>query len=139
MYLCEPDVRATAMHDGWVVKSSQSLLRVMPNGMMGQTAFATTDIPPHVTLFHCTGLVVPFPTMYTICIGKDQHLLFGDAAECIAHHCDPNVRVVVNATNNINTNDSNDDHDRHSQGFDFVTIKPIKAGELITFNYNTTE
>lgn len=123
LYLCEPNVRAQAMRDGWIVKSTQDALVVRPNGDMGQTAYATRDIPVGTTLFHCTGLVVPFPTMYTICVGEGRHLLFGDAAECIAHHCDPNVRVAVNG----------------DDSFDFITIKPIAKGEMVTFNYASTE
>ena len=67
--------------------------------------------------------MVPYPTMYTICVGEKQHLLFGDAAECLAHHCDPNVRVSVQPDGT----------------FDMVTIKDAKAGEMLTFCYNTTE
>ncbi|CAJ1012380.1 putative SET domain containing protein [Leishmania naiffi] len=125
LYLCEPPVRAQAMRDGWIVKSTQETLVVQPNGDMGQTAYARCDIAAGTTLFHCTGLVIPFPTMYTICVGVHQHLLFGDAAECIAHHCDPNVEVRV---------------DESGEGaFDFVTIRDIARGEMITFNYTTTE
>lgn len=123
LYLCEPPVRRQAMLDGWIVKSSQEALFIKPNGDMGQTAYASRDIPSSTILFHCTGLLVPFPTMYTICVGERQHLLFGDGAECIAHHCDPNVQVKVNGDGT----------------FDFVTFKDIKAGDLVTFNYNTTE
>lgn len=124
LYLCEPSVRRQAMLDGWIVVSPQTALTIKPNGDMGQTAFASRDIAAGVTLFHCTGLLVPFPTMYTICVGdSQQHLLFGNGAECIAHHCDPNVRVKVNGDGT----------------FDFVTVKPIPRGDLVTFNYNTTE
>jgi SET domain-containing protein len=125
LYLCEPPVRAQAMRDGWIVKSTNPLLVVRPNGEMGQTAYAREDIPAGTTLFHCTGLVVPFPTMYTICVGPHQHLLFGDAAECIAHSCDPNVAVRLGVAG--------------AGTFDFVTIHGIAEGEMVTFNYATTE
>ncbi|KPA86560.1 hypothetical protein ABB37_00696 [Leptomonas pyrrhocoris] len=125
LYLCEPPVRAQAMRDGWTVKSTNPLLVVRPNGEMGQTAYATRDIPAGTTLFHCTGLVVPFPTMYTICVGPHRHLLFGDAAECIAHHCDPNVAVRLGVSG--------------ADSFDFATIRDIAEGEMVTFNYATTE
>ncbi|ORC92000.1 uncharacterized protein TM35_000042140 [Trypanosoma theileri] len=124
LYLCEPPVRAQAMHDGWIVKSTSPLIEVRPNGKMGQTAYALKDIPQGEKLFHLTGLVVPFPTMYTICVGDDKHLLFGDAAECIAHHCEPNVQVIVH---------------EEDDSLEFVTFKPIAAGEMVTFNYCSTE
>ncbi|KAG5467039.1 hypothetical protein LSCM1_01219 [Leishmania martiniquensis] len=125
LYLCEPPVRAQAMSDGWIVKSTQDALVVRPNGGMGQTAYARNKIAAGTRLFHCTGLVIPFPTMYTICVGAHQHLLFGDAAECIAHHCDPNVAVRIGES---------------GEGtLDFVTIRDIAKDEMITFNYTTTE
>ncbi|KAK7200887.1 hypothetical protein NESM_000147500 [Novymonas esmeraldas] len=125
LYLCEPPVRAQAMRDGWIVKSTQEALVVRPNGDMGQTAYARSAIAAGTRLFHCTGLAIPFPTMYTICVGVHQHLLFGDAAECIAHHCDPNLAVRVG--------DSGDGT------FDFVAVRDIAQDEMVTFNYSTTE
>lgn len=125
LYLCEPPVRARAMREGWIVKSTQDALVVRPNGDMGQTAYAKVDVAAGTRLFHCTGLAIPFPTMYTICVGHHQHLLFGDAAECLAHHCDPNVAACVG---------------EEGEGtFDFVTLRDIAAGEMVTFNYTTTE
>ncbi|KAH9601825.1 SET domain [Trypanosoma melophagium] len=124
LYLCEPPVRAQAMRDGWIVKSTSPLIEVHPNGKMGQTAYAVKDIAQGEKLFHVTGLVVPFPTMYTICVGESKHLLFGDAAECIAHHCEPNVQVTVH---------------EEDDSLEFITIKPISAGEMVTFNYCSTE
>ncbi|EKG03260.1 hypothetical protein TCSYLVIO_005710 [Trypanosoma cruzi] len=124
LYLCEPSVRAQAMQDGWIVKSSSPLVEVRRNGEMGQTAYAAANIALGEVLFHSTGLVVPFPTMYTICVGDNKHLLFGDAAECIAHHCDPNLQVVVHEENGT---------------FDFVALRSITVGEMLNFNYCTTE
>ncbi|RNF19244.1 methyltransferase [Trypanosoma conorhini] len=124
LYLCEPPVRAQAMQDGWIVRSSSSLIEVRRNGEMGQTAYAARNIAAGELLFHCTGVVVPFPTMYTICVGESKHLLFGDAAECIAHHCDPNLQVVVR---------------EESETLDFVALRAITVGEMLNFNYCTTE
>ncbi|KEG07832.1 hypothetical protein DQ04_08701000 [Trypanosoma grayi] len=124
LYLCEPPVRAQAMRDYWIVKSTSPLIEVRQNGKMGQTAYAISDISEGEVLFHVTGLVVPFPTMYTICVGEGKHLLFGDAAECIAHHCDPNVQVVVH---------------EDEEALEFVTLRNVAAGEMVTFNYCTTE
>eukprot|EP00758_Cryptobia_borreli_P009789 Tbor_TRINITY_DN5513_c0_g1::TRINITY_DN5513_c0_g1_i1::g.12603::m.12603 len=123
LYLCEPPVRAAAMRDGWIVVSTNKSIVFRPNGPMGQTAYAACDIPADTTLYHATGLMVSYPTMYTICVGEKQHLLFGNGAECIAHHCDPNVRIVVQSDGT----------------FDMVTVRAAKAGEMMTFNYNTTE
>ncbi|ESL09445.1 hypothetical protein TRSC58_02832 [Trypanosoma rangeli SC58] len=124
LYLCEPPVRGQAMRDGWIVRSSSPLMEVRRNGEMGQTAYAARNIAAGELLFHCAGLVVHFPTMYTICVGEDKHLLFGDGAECIAHHCDSNLQVVVH---------------EESETFDFVAIRDITMGEMLNFNYCTTE
>ena len=127
LYLSEPEVRATAMENGWVVASTNKLMTIRPHGGMGQTAFAAADIPEGVTLFQhsCprkTLNVHERCTMYTICVGHDSHLLFGQGSECISHSCDPNVKVQL-----------------VDGGFDFVTVRPIKAGETVTFNYLSSE
>ncbi|RHW70557.1 SET domain containing protein [Trypanosoma brucei equiperdum] len=124
LYLCEPPVRAQAMRDGWTVKSTSPLIEIRQNGDMGQTAYASTFIKKGVVLFDVSGFVVPFPTMYTICVGESRHLLFGEGAECIAHHCDPNVQVEVN---------------EQKARLRFVTLREISKGEMVTFNYCTTE
>lgn len=123
LYLVEPPVRARAMREGFVVKPTNDKLFVRQNGEMGQTAYAACDIPIGTLLFHATGLIVPFPTMYSCCVGEAQHLLFGEAAECLAHHCDPNVGVKV----------------RCDGTFDMTTIKGIQEGDMVTWCYNTTE
>ena len=124
LYLCEPPVRAQAMADGFVVRSTNGSLIVRPNGDMGQTAYAAKNIPKDTVLFHAKGLVVSYPTMYTICVGAGKHLLFGDAAECLAHCCSPNVRVEVNGD---------------QKSFNMITVRDISEGELVTFCYCTTE
>lgn len=123
LYLVEPPVRARAMREGFVVRPPNDKLVVQQNGEMGQTAYAACDIPIGTTLFHATGLIVPFPTMYSCCVGEEQHLLFGEAAECLAHHCDPNVAVTV----------------RSDGTFEMATIKGIQKGDMVTWCYNTTE
>ncbi len=125
LYLCEPPVRAQAMRDGWIVVPTNPILTVRPNGDMGQTAYAVGAIPSGTLLFHTgtKGLIVPFPTMYTICVGEKRHLLFGDAAECIAHSCDPNVHVVV----------------RSDETLEFRTCKDVEDGGMMSFCYSTTE
>ena len=127
LYLSEPEVRATAMENGWVVASTNKLMTIRPHGGMGQTAFAAADIPEGVTLFQhsCPRKTLNAHercTMYTICVGHDSHLLFGQGSECISHSCDPNVKVQL-----------------VDGGFDFVTVRPIKAGETVTFNYLSSE
>ena len=124
LYLSEPKVRADAMEDGFIVRSASSLIHIRKNGGMGQTAFAASAIPAGTKLFHCPGLVVPFITMYTICIREGRHVLFGQGAECIPHHCDPNVKVVTCA----------DD-----ASFDFVVTRDIAEGEMVSFNYLSSE
>eukprot|EP00455_Lapot_gusevi_P056612 TRINITY_DN9446_c0_g2_i1.p1 TRINITY_DN9446_c0_g2~~TRINITY_DN9446_c0_g2_i1.p1 ORF type:complete len:164 (+),score=18.72 TRINITY_DN9446_c0_g2_i1:3-494(+) len=113
------------MRDGWIVVPTNPILTVRPNGDMGQTAYAVEAIPSGTLLFHTAnkGLIVPYPTMYTICVGEKRHLLFGDAAECIAHSCDPNVHVVV----------------RSDETLEFRTCKDVEKGGMMSFCYSTTE
>jgi hypothetical protein len=91
---------------------------------MGEATFAARDIEVGEAVFHITGLLLPFPTMYTICMTPTTHLLFADGAQCLAHSCDPNVRIVIAPD---------------AKSFDVVALRPIPAGALVSFNYLTTE
>jgi hypothetical protein len=125
MLLVEPDVRAEAAAAGYKVASRSALVDVKMNGGMGQAAFAAAAITKGTTLFECSGLAVPFITMYTICTGPGTHVLFGHAAECIAHSCDPNTRIVVT--------------DEMGGTFNFEALRDVAVGELLSFNYMSTE
>ena len=123
-YLTEPNVRSAAYDDGWVVKSSNPSVTVRPNGEMGLAAYAVDAMGPGTVLFKCVGLVVPAATMYTIQQSRTNHLLFGHGAECIAHFCDPNVKVVLQPD---------------GASFNFVLRRGVQAGEMLGFNYQSTE
>jgi len=99
-------------------------VEIRGNGGMGEAGFAACSIEAGQTVFECRGLVMPVRTMYTICMTLDTHLLFGEGAQCLAHSCDPNVRVRIH---------------EDFQGFDFVATRHINPGDLVCFNYLTTE
>ncbi|KAG8348274.1 SET domain [Trypanosoma vivax] len=124
LHLCEPPVRVQAMRNGLGVRSTSPLVEIRRSGDFGQTAYAAASIASGTTLFHVSGLTLPFPTMSTVCVGEGRHLLFGEGAECIAHHCEPNLRVVV---------------DEQQPALEFRALRSISAGEMVTFNYCTTE
>ena len=125
MHYVEPAVRAEAMRQGYKVESANSAVDVRPHGGMGQTAFATRRIGAGEVLFTCGELALPFPTMYTICTAERTHALFGAAAECIAHGCEPNTQVVV--------------RDGPRGRFDLVATREIAEGEPLQLNYLNSE
>ncbi|RNF19245.1 methyltransferase [Trypanosoma conorhini] len=98
MVYVDPRVRATAGDNKYCVQSTCSLVEVKPNGPMGQATFAKADIREGTRFFKVSGLVIPFATIYTILLDENQHLLFADGAQCLAHSCNPNVRVIIDST-----------------------------------------
>ncbi|EPY19087.1 hypothetical protein STCU_09629 [Strigomonas culicis] len=119
-----PSVREEAVAAGYENKSASPLVAVRANGAMGQATFAARDIQAGTRFLRVTGLVLPFPTVYTIMLAPTRHLLFAGGAQCLAHSCDPNVRIMV---------------DRENNTLDCLALRPIRSGELISFNYLCTE
>ncbi|CUG92657.1 Hypothetical protein, putative, partial [Bodo saltans] len=66
MNLTEPSVRLEATKGGYNIRSSSSYVTVRDNGAMGQATFAAKSIVKGTRFFRTTGLVIPFPTVYTI-------------------------------------------------------------------------
>jgi SET domain-containing protein len=120
----EPALRAEASVEGFTVGSSSPRAAIRRNGGMGEASFTACAVTTGEAVFSIRGLILPFPTMYTICMTPESHLLFAGGAQCLAHSCDPNVKIVVHA-------------DR--EGFDAVALRDIPEGELVSFNYLTTE
>jgi hypothetical protein len=122
MHLTEPNVRKAVSDNGDAILSSSDFIVVKPNGNMGEATFAKLAIAEGTRVFDGTGLVIPFATVYTINVALGRHLLFANGGQCLAHCCDPNVKIVCD-----------------DAGFHCVALRAIHEGELISFNYLTTE
>lgn len=88
-------------------------------GMHGVGAFITKDIKKGTVLFKMKGKIINHPTRTSVQVSKHQHiedLLAGH----INHSCTPNARVSRRART-------------------FVSLRNIKKGEEITFDYNKNE
>jgi len=120
--LCDPSVRAQLREDSYSNRSQSKYVTLQKNAF-GLSTFAACHIPAGTIVFRETGPILTRPTMHTIQIDVEKHLSFSGGAEFLAHHCDPNVKVDVD-----------------SQGWITVTaLRPIGRGEMIAFNYLTTE
>jgi RimJ/RimL family protein N-acetyltransferase len=117
-------VRVTAYGAGFLPASTSANVVVAPNGDFGHSTFAASAIAAGDLVYHAVGATLPFPTVYTLCVSEAKHLLFAPDGQCLAHLCDPNVAIVV---------------DEAKGEFRAVALRPIAAGELIGFNYLTTE
>jgi len=124
MIFAEMNVRLAAGEHGYCQVSENPKLNIAPNGGMGQAPFATVDIAAGEVLFDVGGHILPFPTVYTICMTAEKHLLFLQGAQCIAHSCNPNVAIRVK---------------EDFSGFKVEALRDIAKGELVSFNYLSTE
>ncbi len=71
------------------------------------------------------GVKLPRATIQTVQSRVGEHTIPVSGAEFVSHSCEPNCRVAFN-------------EDGFAFG-DLVTLREVKAGEAISFNYLTTE
>ncbi len=74
-------------------------------------------IPAGNLLYRLTGEIINKPTRTSIQIGSNEHII-DNLGQYINHSCDPSVKVI---------------------GCDLISVKEIKNGDSITFDYNHTE
>jgi len=90
---------------------------------------ATKDIPSGTNLFKIDGVLTKVPSRYSVQVGHNLHIDIPESYDLemiitrfywrfMNHNCEPNARI---------------------QGTECFALKPIKAGQEVTFNYNTTE
>ncbi|RNF11483.1 methyltransferase [Trypanosoma rangeli] len=124
MPFVEHSVLVEAFRHGFTVQSSSSCVKIRRHPSLGEATYAADFIPKGSRVFHMRGLVIPFPTIYTVYLGDDRHLLFAFGAQCLAHSCEPNTRLFVDAANGMAT---------------CVAIRDIEPEEIVSFNYLTSE
>lgn len=92
---------------------------------VGKAVQATRDIEPGQELYSFIGTVKEKPSMFTIQLSETKHLECEGGPEFTAHSCDPNSKMVFGDTFTSTTK--------------LVATRAIKQGELISFNYCSTE
>lgn len=109
---------------------AQPALTTLPNIKIvetdvGKAVEATCDIEKGQELFSFVGKVIEKPNMFTVQLSETKHLECEGGPEFTAHSCDPNSMMVFGETHTATTK--------------LVATRAIKKGELITFNYCSTE
>lgn len=89
---------------------------------VGKAVQAACDIDKGQEVYSFVGKILEKPTMHTVQISETKHVECHGGPEFTAHSCDPNTIMTVAETSTK-----------------LVAIRPIKAGELISFNYCSTE
>lgn len=92
---------------------------VVKNGIHGVGVFTTSPVKKGEMLFKMKGPILETPTRTSVQIGANKHIE-DKLAGYMNHNCTPSAKV-----------------DRDSQSF--ISLKDMKAGEEITFNYNQNE
>jgi len=88
-------------------------------GIQGVGVFATSEFPTNTTLFVMHGTILKQPTRTSVQIGPSAHIE-DELGGKVNHSCHPSAKV-------------------NQAERTFVSIKPIKKGEEITFNYCDNE
>jgi len=89
----------------------------------GKGVYSTRSFQTGELVLGTTGALVRQRSIYTIQIARDLHVLPRPPAKYLNHSCDPNLGVKMNG-----------------DGLpDFYALRPIAAGEHLTFDYAMTE
>jgi len=89
---------------------------------------ATEDIPEETVIFIYSDTYTNLRTRTSIQVGKDKHIEAGDYASYTNHSCEPNSKIA-----------SKTDCEQNSATVKLITIKPVKKGEELSFDYASTE
>lgn len=92
---------------------------------VGKAVQATQNVEKGQELFSFVGRVLEKPNMFTVQLSETKHLECEGGPEFTAHSCDPNSKMVFGDTAAASTK--------------LVATRSIKKGELISFNYCSTE
>jgi len=92
---------------------------IVRTGIQGLGVFTTEPVKKGQTIFVMQGEVIHQPTRTSVQIGEKKHIE-DELAGFLNHNCQPTAKV---------------DRDRHS----FVSLRDLKEGDEITFNYNANE
>jgi len=109
---------------------TQPVLTTLPNikiveTEMGKAVQATRDIAKGQELYSFVGRVLEKPNVFTVQLSETKHLECEGGPEFTAHSCDPNSKMVFGES--------------HTSTTKLVATRTIKQGELISFNYCSTE
>lgn len=88
-------------------------------GIHGVGVFVNSDVKKGKILFKMRGKIKDHPTRTSVQVGRDQHIE-DTLAGHINHNCTPNAKV-------------------NRKMRYFVSLRDIKKGEEITFDYNVNE
>lgn len=89
---------------------------------------AQNDIDENTVLFMFQGEATDKRTRTSIQVSADKHVEPGDFGAYTNHSCSPNAQIVAEY-----------DEKKNIAQIVLMTIKPIKKGEEVTFDYATTE
>ena len=113
---------AAEFQEATIDKSASRRPRILlDHGPYGAIIKAAGSFKTGEKIFYLSGDIIDHPTKYTIQLDQDSHVLTQDSMwQSMNHGCEPNVRIDVEKR-------------------EMVAARPIKKGEELNFNYNTTE
>jgi tyrocidine synthetase-3 len=110
-----PDFYPSFQHEPTMDK-----FKIIKSDEVGEGVIALNTFDPGQIIFRFSGLILNDMTLFTLQLGIGQHIHDPFFMGKILHSCDPNT-----------------DCDMATQTF--TAIKPIKPGEYLTMDYETTE
>ncbi len=116
----------------WTKRSSDSLhkdwrpkvIGIGYHDLKGRVVVASETIPSGVVV--CSSRIrglAPERDRYSLQKDENVHLYIDEPGQIFSHSCDPNLAV----------------RDNEYGAFDFVTVRPVLAGEELSFHYGMSE
>lgn len=110
---------------GQIQATSNEMINLVKTDHMGYKAVASRDLKKNEIINTFSSPIHQVPNMHTVCFDEDVHVPPNNSAEFISHACsNTNTKIMVSS---------------QSDYANFVVTKDVKAGEDLSFNYNTTE
>lgn len=100
------------------------MIRIAQHHQKGRVVVATEEIPAGVTV--CSSRVratAPARDRYSLQKDVHTHIYVDEPGEIFSHSCEPNLAI----------------RDNEQGAFDFFTLRPIQAGEELSFHYGMSE
>lgn len=98
----------------------KSDIKIVDLDLIGKAVVSKVDVNIGETFFAFRGLIVPEITQWSLEVQKGIYLEDMFVVGLLSHSCEPNLFVDM-------------------KKLEVICIKPIKAGDVLTMDYNQTE
>jgi hypothetical protein len=101
-----------------------TVIQIAQHDLKGRVVVATENIPSGITV--CSSRIramAPDRDRYSLQKDENTHVYVDEPGEIFSHSCEPNLAI----------------RDNYYGAFDFFTVRPVQAGDELSFHYGMSE